>query len=295
MSINTLLRPNDLTIYAANIIAPPNPEEIAFSGINPGNSNQLVIKALSLGTDPGSNILYLTDQGLSYGAYQPGNPPTFTKFNGNTIIFDNTGAKFDSTNGITLETTDGIAINGLRARISDAADNSNLYINTISNEVSQQNSSLGFLLQQTNATVVGAAVAPAAPTKIVEYKTIANGGFNNGGFMPNLVNGFIVVPAGLSGIYQINASYRISNSNAAINAYQVVLGFYLNGDGTPIVATDITLRNTNAQTITLSSTVVLVAASTYYFGAVVTSPAGVTGTTFFGDVTSSFISLKKIS
>lgn len=277
MSISTLLRENTLDLFCNSITQEtPTPipiTQIAFSGVNPDDDQQLVIKGLSLGTNSGDNTLILNADGFAFGAFDPSLPDTPGFYNGSKIISDDNGiAIATSTNDrdivlsaaganaeITINPSGSGILNivGLPQSVYSTAVN-NLCV-TSGGVASIKNVALGFLVKKTGAQVINT----VTQALVIGYTSVPTTGYNIGTLL-NSVSGIITIPAACTGIYLINAELGLDGTDAE----PVILQFYSLTAGSPttlIAASNYVFNTTARQTVSLTTAVQLIAGSTYGF------------------------------
>jgi hypothetical protein len=293
MSLNTLLRPNDLTIYAHKTDPIPDEFDIQFSEVNPDNPDQIVITAIALGTAAQYQSMGLGELGIQFSD-NLGNP---YGTGANKITLNDDGASIES-KYITFQTGSQFILNGT----IDATDTvqNKLFFNSIDKSLSQQNPGIGGLVvvaanQDIDATGFPIDVEPFA----IDIDT----GYNIGNIIKLDTGEIVIENDSDAGLYWINCSLVISTDDASNNFYTVVLDFY---DVTPgfenvIVSSSSVIYNENIleadkNTMSLAATVNLLTQHTYVFR-VTNTPVGVVigPLPLLINSENSFMTVKKIS
>lgn len=193
MSVNSLFKPNEYTVYAGKfigpIMGPIDTGAIAYSGVNPSNPNQLVIKALSTGTigETHAELKVVDNSGFVFST------PLGAALQGNKIVADPTGIAITTTSLSlnTLPFDNGTAVYSIHADVTGKLFKRPNYGYSVSSNIG--------------------VVDPNAATIIDDLVDGAPGQYING-LIPNPSNGGIVPT--IAGIYQISATVQLINGLA---------------------------------------------------------------------------------
>lgn len=260
MSVNSLFKPNDYTVYAGEfigpVVGPINISAIADSGVNPSNPEQIVIKALTTGTigETHAKLEVVDNSGFTFGT------PLGNALQGNKIVANPGGMLFSNeTAGNIAVTTNTGDINILSAADGDItigsisgdiniggttgsinldnlpdADNTYGYVLLVNNlgKIARQ-ILIGYSLSVAAIPLVGGSGPHVFSPFIVPVT-----GYRRGLLVPDLSDGQIIPPE--TGEYSITASVTLA---AGTIGNLVTLKFEQTVGNVPIDESEFTLED----------------------------------------------------